>query len=131
MKSLFTDIFYRAALAGAIGLLLAAPSSANAQTTPVQTPQAYFQSIAPACEVLNIDLGNMICDDPTNCQHTQGMGIVKYCKNGQFKLKPLIMAQDYTSGGWTDKFEIKSTTAITGVAGDTAFSNASLCATLP
>ena len=134
MKSFFTDIFYHAVFAGMIGLLLAAPSPASAQATPIQTPQAYCAALGnPSCEVLNIDLGNMICEDVPNtaCRYTIGMGIVKYCKNGQFKLKPLIISQDYISTGWTNEFEVSSTDAITGAKGDTAFSNASLCAHLP
>ena len=124
MKSLFTDIFYRAALAGAIGLLLAAPSSANAQTTPVQTPQAYCASLAPvSCEILNIDVGGMGGGAPTMA--AVGVGIIKYCRNGKFTFVP--MATLATNGNQA------SFTSSAGQvqSGGGVWNNTSLCAALP
>ena len=115
MKSFFTNALHSTVLVGVIGILLAAPSSASAQTTPIQTPQAYCASLAPvSCEILNIDVGAAV-----------GVGIIKYCRNGKFTFVP--MATLATNGNQA------SFTSSAGQvqSGGGVWNNTSLCAALP
>ena len=122
MRSFFTDIFHRAVLASIIGLLLAAPSPASAQAAPIQTPQAYCKFLGnPSCEVLNIDIGGMGVNN--SMSWPQGAGIIKYCKNGVFKLMPLLV---YTT---VNQVYIESAT-ISASTVNQPFSNTD-CAVLP
>jgi hypothetical protein len=145
MQLFLTETIYRSAMAGVLGILIAAPSPASAQTTPIQTPQAYCASLGnPSCEVLNIDVGGM-----TLVNAVAGMGIIKYCRNGQFSLIPVQeMVTEFSNGNNSTGTAslrlfgdlnanppLPSTAYSSSVAGAAipvhAFSNASLCTVLP
>ena len=124
MKSFFTNALHSTVLVGVIGILLAAPSSASAQTTPIQTPQAYCASLAPvSCEIVNIDVGGLGGGAPTMA--AVGVGIIKYCRNGKFTFVP--MATLATNGNQA------SFTSSAGQvqSGGGVWNNTSLCAALP
>lgn len=53
------------------------------------TPATYCASLGPtSCEVLNVEIGGMGSNN--------GVGIVKYCKFGQFKVAPLATCANAT-----------------------------------
>lgn len=61
-------------------------SIAAAPATAQQTPQTYCAGLgASACEVLNVELGGY-----NTISSGSGVGLIKYCRNGQFSIAPLV-----------------------------------------
>ena len=95
-------------------------SPADAQ----QTPTSYCKTLqATSCEVLNIDLGGVASG--------YGVGLVKYCRNQQFMIAPLLVQQILTGQPAVNLGLSGTYNNVASTYPQSAISGTSLCSLLP
>ena len=117
MKSYFSKVAFALIFAN-----LAATSVCAATT-----PQQYCASLgSPSCELLNYEAGGLAFI--TNSGLAHGASVIKYCKNGIFKIVPAINVVTTAPSAY---LYYVSSFGVIGVSNaDAVFSN-SICSNLP